>query len=113
MKKIIIAVLSIFISTTSLASVFSMSSLPTRCNEISVKLETIEKDQSSDTCIMKVQGYAFQAAGMMISQHFDDQAKMYLDMGISELKIAKELGCNGLPVIDWAISEAKSIKQAI
>lgn len=113
MKKLVLAGVSLFLATSVSASMFLDKSLPLRCIDAATKIKSIEEGQEQHICTQKLSGLFFEVAAQMIEINNHYEAKFYLDYELGELKMAKELQCNGMPVIDWAISEAQQIKQAL
>lgn len=113
MKKLALAGMSIFLSATISAATFN-TSLPLRCNLLGEKLSNLALQQTRNLCTEKLLGGEyFKAAGTMIQQNQKQAAIQMMDMGLADVKMAKELDCKGMSTIDWSIAEASSIKKEI
>ena len=113
MKKILVAGISLFLATTVSASMVTGKSLPVRCNDISERLKIISERQTNSNCNDNIMDSSFSIAGNLIMHNDLSAAKEILDIGISGLKFAKEIGCKEISTINWAINEGDQIKKAI
>lgn len=113
MKKTLLTALALGFVTTASASIFTDKSLPLRCHEAAMKLDKARAKMDDEVCQRNVWGYEFENAGKKIANNQNNSAISNLDEELHDLTYAKTLGCPNQPLIEWAISEAQSIKKAI